>query len=419
MDNEQVLQLDPATVLADDNSRFNLKPVRLAQLRDSIKEQGGVNTPVEVALLDKPQGKVKYRLTAGFYRHQAVTDLNKDENAGLTLPALVRQPADDKDRLNRQLSENMDRENQSPMDKAVAIKKLMDAGVSKLDIRRIFSTPGGKKGLTLQPASNSFINMMVSFLTLPKAIQEKVHDGRVGVAAAYELTKVAPDKRAAILERAEADRIKDMEREEREEERYLRTEQKAAEAVEKAAEAATAVETARVEVTNSASLIEEKTLALREIQKVPYLELDDAGKKEVTEKLKAAEADVKGAQKTKKDAENRLAKALTATKSADEQAADKAAKLDTAKKAKAKAAKGKGVKASDVQKAAKAEGASSKFVALNASQMKDALKDILKSSSQPARVKAIADVVARCFSGELTPLQMGHDLGVITGEVKK
>ena len=212
---EGLQQLDPGVILADENSRFGLKRLRLDTLVQSSLEMGGVNTPVEVEPLDTPVDGKQYRLTAGFYRHAAVSELNDKQAAGLTLPAIVKPIGDAGLRLRRQLAENMERENQSPMDKAIAIKKLVDLSVPKVEIRKIFSTPGGRKGLVLQPASNAFINMTLSFLDLPKAVQEKIHDGRVGVAAAYELTKVHPEKRAAVLERAEQERIKTIEAEDK------------------------------------------------------------------------------------------------------------------------------------------------------------------------------------------------------------
>src|SRR5207249_5746573 len=56
---------------------------------------------------------------------RSVEKLNKEQGAGLTVPAIVRPLADDTLRLKHQLTENMDRENQSPMDQAVAIDKLL------------------------------------------------------------------------------------------------------------------------------------------------------------------------------------------------------------------------------------------------------------------------------------------------------
>lgn len=84
--------------------------------------------------------------------------------------------------------------NRSPIDEALEIRRLIQQGVSKMEIRKMFARPGGRKGFKSMPVSNSFINMRLSFLDLPKAIQEKIHDGRLGVAAAYELTKVTTGK---------------------------------------------------------------------------------------------------------------------------------------------------------------------------------------------------------------------------------
>ena len=293
---EGLQQLDPSVILADSNSRFGLKPLRVESLKLSILQEGGVMTPVEVEPLEKPVDGHLYRLTAGFYRHAAVTELNEKDSAGLTLPAIVKPLGDETVRLKRQLAENMERENQSPMDKAVAIKRLVDAGVPRIEIRKIFSTPGGRKGLVVQIASNSFINMTLSFLDLPKAIQEKIHDGRVGVAAAYELTKVNPEKRAAVLERAEADRIKAIEAEEKDEQKFLDSEKKAQEAREKEAKAAEDLKAAQAAIESAKKDSEE----LLKVAAEKYQAAKTAKGEEkamADEALKAAESFAKAAQR--------------------------------------------------------------------------------------------------------------------------
>jgi ParB-like chromosome segregation protein Spo0J len=224
----QITQLDPQTVLADDNSRFGLKQSRIDTLAEAILEAGQVNDAVEVEPLTEPVEGKQYCLTVGHYRHAAVLALNA-QGAGMTLPAIIRVRSA-VDRLKRQVSENLDRENQSPMDQAVAMKRLLDAGVSKMDVRKMYSKPGGRKGNKVQPLSNSSLNMTISFLDLPKSIQTKIHEGLVGVGAAYELTKVPPDKRAAVLERAEAERISALEAEEKADEKFLAAEAKKEEA---------------------------------------------------------------------------------------------------------------------------------------------------------------------------------------------
>ena len=238
----QVTPIEPGLILADDNARFGLKQTRIDSLAQDIVYQGGIQVPLEVEKLDTPADGKEYRLTKGHYRLAAATQLNAEQDAGLQVPCIIRTPASGLDRLKLQLSENLERENLSPMDVAVAIKRLLDAGVSKMDVRNIFRRAGGRKGLKLQPASNSFINMMLSFLEFPKATQEKIHDGRVPVSAAYELSKSPREKWDKILADAEADRLSEIDREEKDEEKFLEREKKLAEATQKEKEALAAVE---------------------------------------------------------------------------------------------------------------------------------------------------------------------------------
>lgn len=416
---DELTQIDPALILADDNIRFNLKKPQVEKLANDILTYGGVHTPIEVEPLDTPtKDGQTYRLTVGHYRHAAVTKLNAESAAGLTLPALVRAPGDETARLRRQLSENVDRENLSPMDMAVAIDRLLKANVARKDIRLIFSRPLGKKGQTYQPASNAWVNIVHRLLELPKAMQEKVHDGRVGLAAAYELSKVAPDRRAAVLERAEGERLKQIDIEEADEEKFLKTEQKALEIQAKADEAATAVETAKAEKAAADKLIADAKAALKAAGKVPdnYLTLPPKEQKVYAEKVEAAKLDLKGAEAAAKKAAADVEKLAVKAKAAQESAADKAKRLLDARKAKA-AGKGTAktqVGPRDVQKAAKAEGEGPAFVALNASEMRRAVAE-LKVASYPT-VTAIAEAIERCFSGEETPTKLLRTLADIVRE---
>lgn len=418
MENAEVLMLDPDLILADDNSRFGLKRLRIESLMQSILDQGGVMQPVEVEPIEPVNGK-EYRLTAGFYRHAAVTELNTKQNAGILLPVIQHETTDDTERLKRQLAENMERENQSPMDKATAIRKLVDAGISKVDIRKIFSTPGGRKGLTLQPASNSFINMTLSFLELPKAIQEKIHNGTVGVAAAYELTKVSPDKRAVVLERAEADRIKAIESEEKDEAKFLDSERKAAEAREKAEQVTKDLEAAKV----LAASLEADVKAKQEAAAAAYKAAKAAkgeDKEKADEAFKAAEAEAKAVEKASERAESDIAKLGEKSEKVAKTAAELAERLSNARKAvktnagnKGKTAVGQG----DVKKAAADSGNATGPVKLTASQMREALLDHSRPGAFP-KVREMLLAVIECFDGVTTPGQMYAKLGTMTGEKK-
>lgn len=413
---EGLTQLDPGVILADENSRFGLKRTRIESLMQSILQQGGVMQPVEVEPVSGSNG-TQYRLTAGFYRHAAVSELNDKQAAGLTLPAIVKPLGDETTRLKRQLAENMERENQSPMDKAIAIKKLVDAGVPVLEIRNIFSTPGGRKGLVVQPASNAFINMTLSFLDLPKAIQEKIHDGRVGVAAAYELTKVNPEKRAKVLERAEEDRIAAIDLEEKDEEKYLTSIKKAEEARKKEADAVEALKKAEAEIEAAKADAEALTKASAE----KYVEAKSAkgdDKAKADEAFKAAESFAKAAMKKVDTLTGTIGKLSVASAKASTLAAEKSAQLANARKAaKTNAAnKGKGaIGQGDVKKAAAAEGASTQYVALNATEMRRIVKDLCAPGAFP-KVRSIAAAFQECFSGVTTDRQLYSQLAVITGE---
>lgn len=414
---ETLVQVAPEKILADDNSRFNLKKLRVDALATSILESGGVLTPIEVEPLAKPHNGAQYRLVSGFYRHAAVTKLNAEQGAGLTLPAIVRQLNDPTVRLRHQLAENMERENQSPMDKAVAIKKLLDAGVARGEVRRIFSAVGGRKGLAIQPLSNAMLNIHLRFLELPKAIQQKIHDGVVGVAAAYQLGKVPADKRADVLERAERERIAQIDAEERDEEKYLTAEKKLHEAQAKAEEATTELQAATEEENQTLALVQEKTQALREAQQAIPANAKAPDAKVAIERVKAAEVDVKAAEKLAKEVKAKLAKLQDKVKSSAEVAKEKAAVLDAARKAaKPGAKKPKAVGPEDVKKAAKdagVEGAGQ--VALTASQMRECIAELALPGSYPT-VALIGVVIKDCFDGGMTPKELYTELAVIVGE---
>lgn len=415
---EQLVQLDPAKVLADANIRFNLKQTSINSLADDILTSNGVLVPVEVETISPAQNGFTHRLTAGFYRHAALLKLNKEQKAGLTLPAIVRDTHDPVVRLRHQVSENMARESMSPMDQAIAADQLLKAGLSRMEVRTIFARPGGRKGLVVSPMSNAMLNITLRFLELPKAIQEKIHDGRVGVAAAYELGKVAPDKRDAVLKRAEAERESQMAKEEADEKKYLAAEKALTDAQVEERDAKGKVEEAKKAIEAAAEAVKAKQLALKEVRKAPFLELDAKGKKETTERLNASLADVKAAEKLQKEAKNSLAKILEQANKAAEKATEQKAKLDASRKP-VKAAGKKQSKAEvgpgDVKKAAKELGAGDGNVPLTLAEIRQAVKDV--ASSKNEFVSAIGKAFKDCFDGGNTPKLLMDELGVIIGAI--
>lgn len=433
MTTEQITYLDPTKVQAEGNIRYQLSPFRIDSLMESIIEQGGVKQPVEVQRLPKPMNGFTHSLTTGFYRHAAVLKLNADKGAGLTLPAIERTPADALARLKSQVSENQDRENLSPMDEAIAVKQMLDAEIPRADIRKAFARPGGKKGITLQPASNSHINMVVSFLSLPKAVQQKIHDGRLGTKAAYELTKVPKEQQAEILTKAEEARLRAIDNEEKADARLDKAEQTEAE---KAAEAAAKVEKLAAaeqavldteQATKDADAANKTALAAEKLAKAvgpkekefgkSFGEWDETQKKAFAEGVSAAKANTRGAAKVCSQAAKDHDKAKRALLALTGKPA-KAPLTEDEKKATRGASRSRPKTAptqDDIRKAAKEVGvATSKAQALNAAEARDAAGELAKSKL--GKVKAIGQIVLKMLSGELTPKQAETDLSIITGE---
>ena len=401
-----ILQLDPNTILADDNTRFNLKESRIMSLAESILSQGGVIEPIEVEPLAESNNGFTHRLTLGFYRHAAVKYLNTTQAAGLTIPAVLHVTANPTERLKRQLAENIERENQSPMDSAIAIKRLFDAGLSRMDVRQMFSRPGTRKGAKgkPEPASNAFVNMMLSFLELPKTVQEKIHQGVVGVAAAYQLTKVDKDKQAQILEQAEEERQRQLEREEKDEEKFLTQEKKAQESQEKLQTVKIALDAAESKAKQANETLEQKTNLTAELFKTAK------GKHNTPKDKKAAESAFKELERQRVIAEADATEAQKEYEKA-QVAYDKLTdvKQVKAKKVAEERAKKAQVKAGDVTKAAKQAGAAQGAVPLTGAEMRKVVIELALPGGDP-KVIAIGKAFESCFAGVTTPKQLYKEL---------
>lgn len=428
----EIVNLDPSKVLADDNLRFSLRADEVAARAQSILTAGEVLEPVEVEELTKPLNGFTHRLTFGYIRHAAVQKLNKENNAGLTLPAIVRNTGDVKSRFQHQLMENNDRTAMSPMDIAVSIHKALAAGYSKIEVREMFKRPGGKKGNVVQAASPAWIGIMLGLLELPKSIQADIHEGRVSYTAAYELSKVPAEKRADILARAKAEVLKQVETEEKDGQKLMEAVEKVEKAQGVVAEVKTEAEAIDKELADIKQAINETTsnlklaeAELKEIKKSPWLEMTPEEKTVTGEKLKKAEADVKGIKKVQKDETNKLATLVTKKLKADEKvkaAQDKAAQIEENRKKLAEArGKAKAPKSSvgpaDVKRAVKAAGGKDAgHVALTISDARQTFKDLAKSEN-PA-IKLIGDALGRLLTGELTPKTLIGELEVILGGAK-
>lgn len=423
--NDTVIQyFDPSDVLADDNSRYKLLPAAIQKLADDIQLKGEVMVPVEVEQLNEPVNGKSYRLVTGHYRHAAVSLLN-ESGAGLALPAIVVEQMDPVDRLKRQISENEDRQNLSPIDKAISIKRLMDAGVSRKEICEIFASSGGRKGSKVQPASNAHINMTLSFLELPKKVIGMIHTGEIGVGAAYELTRVSPERRDVVIESALAERDKADARDAADEAKLQAAEQKVAEA-EATVEATNAeLEAARVAKETAEAEVESANTAEMEAYKATKAAIkakDEEAKAAAEEALKLAKANAKEAEKAVEKATKEFTKLETKVQTLAETVAERRRKLEEASKV-AKVGNKKAVSRQDVSKAAVKEGASNNYVALNAAEMRKVIADMALPAGEDAvsvLIEKIGKEIKACFDGVSTDTQMFKRLkNMLTATAKK
>ena len=407
-----VLMVSPEALLADDNVRYGLKKFRVDSLADDITEVGRVHTALKVTPLAEPgPNGEQYRVREGHYRLAAVNKLNKS-GAGLQLPVIVEaEGADGLERLKLQLSENLQRNELSPMDIAVAIQKLLDLGVAKVDIRKVFSRPGGRKGLAMQPISNSLLNIYVSFLDFSKSIQNKIHDGTLGVSAAYELAKAPAEKQDTILARAEKERQDQISAEEKDEEKFLENEHKAEESKLKAEQEKVALAKAKELAEKAAADSKERADSAAEAYKKmsATAKADKDARKEAEEAFAEAEKARKTAEKVAAEQASALQKLQEKAQKNAILAAERKQKLEDARKESAK----KSVKPEDVKRAAAKE--SGGVVALNATEMRKVVHDLQLPGSFPKVIK-IFGAIERCFSGITTDQQLMSEVAWLTGE---
>lgn len=415
---ENARMIDPASIFVGSNVRYNLIPARVDSLAEDIVAEGGVHTPIEVSELpDGHESGLPYGLTFGHYRLAAVQKVNKG-GGGLLIPAIIKDPLDPVARIKRQLSENQERQNLSPIDTAVAIKEMLDLGVPKPEIRESFKFMGGRKGNALTEMSHSTMSLYLRMLELPKPVRDKIHDGRITVGAACVLVNLPAEKRDATIQKLEADRLEAFEKAEKQEEKFLEAERKVAEEEQKAADQVKALEKAKAEVEEA----RKKADAAADAAGLAYKAHQKASKED-KEKAKAtltkAEEDSKAAAKDVATAIKAVEKLEGKINEAKDEVEDRKKKLAEAKKTakpdtKAAAAP---VSAGAVKKAAAAV-AGNTFVPLKFSDLKTAIHDLSLPDGTYTKVPAIGKIFQRMADGELTPNQARHEIAVITGEKK-
>jgi ParB family chromosome partitioning protein len=151
----------------------------LAELADSIREQGVVQPIVVVARGDR------FEIVAGERRWRAA------RKAGLErVPIVVREKATDRDLLEIALVENLQREDLNPLEAAAAYARLREEfQLTQEDVAR-------RVGKDRATVANS-----LRLLKLPPAVREKVRDGRLSAGHARALLALAsPDDQVSVAE---------------------------------------------------------------------------------------------------------------------------------------------------------------------------------------------------------------------------
>jgi len=151
----------------------------LAELADSIREQGGVQPIVVVA-----RGE-RFEIVAGERRWRAA------RKAGLErVPIVVSEKATDRDLLEIALVENLQREDLNPLEAAAAYARLREEfQLTQEDVAR-------RVGKDRATVANS-----LRLLKLPPAVREKVRDGSLSAGHARALLALAsPDDQVSVAE---------------------------------------------------------------------------------------------------------------------------------------------------------------------------------------------------------------------------
>ncbi len=156
--------------------RLSMDEEALSGLAESI-EQSGLLQPIIITPLDGNPNK--FYIVAGHRRVAATKSLGKD-----SIEAIVINIDNEKMKLNA-LLENLQREDLSPLEEALAVKALIDSGIKQSDIAvKLGKTPG-------------FVSQLVKITTLSPALLAYITENHTAttISMLYELTALKnPEK---------------------------------------------------------------------------------------------------------------------------------------------------------------------------------------------------------------------------------
>jgi ParB/RepB/Spo0J family partition protein len=154
-----------AIFLSGENMR--IEATEVDELAESIRRIGLLEP-----LVVEQAGKSSFRLICGHRR------LAASREAGLKkVPCTVRQFETDADRLAAMLAENVHREHLSPIEEGRACQRLVDEGLTQVEVAELL----GK--------NDYYVSTRISYLSLSKAMQKKLHRGEMTMAEANEYVR--------------------------------------------------------------------------------------------------------------------------------------------------------------------------------------------------------------------------------------
>lgn len=162
-------------IVVADNVRLDLR--ELDDLAGSIRERGILQPLVVVPTVDGEH----VELLIG-HRRLAAAKL-----IGLkSVPVLLRQRDTDAGRVLDQLTENVHREDITPLEKALALKVLRDEGLTHAQIAQRMRR------------SDQWVNNHLRLLTLPECVQRGVHLGWISLTKAIDIPQRFLDRPGAV-----------------------------------------------------------------------------------------------------------------------------------------------------------------------------------------------------------------------------
>ena len=165
----RMLPLSAINVADGFNPRHDVDPKEQQRLERSI-ERHGVLQPLLVA----PAGDGEYQLIAGWRRLTAAAKVGLME-----LPALIRDPGDDSDRLAFAVLENDAHVDLNPLEEAKAFRRLLGAGLTKRGVAEQLSV------------SQKRVTERLAILDVPEELHAKIAGGSIPTSAIKPLVTLA------------------------------------------------------------------------------------------------------------------------------------------------------------------------------------------------------------------------------------